>query len=81
MKDEENIMKDGLFVFNNDLIVNVVVADPTGKWQPPESCWVMPVPEGCSAGIGWRYVDDQWISPPPQPVAINEIYDNNEVPE
>lgn len=57
--------EQGLFVFQGDLVVNVVVKDPTGQWQPPEGCWVMDIPEGSVAGIGWRYVDGQWIAPPP----------------
>lgn len=57
--------EQGLFVFRGDLVVNVVVKDPTGVWQPPEGCTVMDIPEGSTAGIGWRYVDGQWIAPPP----------------
>lgn len=59
--------EQGLFVFRGDLVVNVVVKDPTGQWQPPEDCWVMNIPEGSPAGIGWRYVDSAWIAPPPPP--------------
>jgi len=58
---------NGQFVFRGDLIVNVVVKDPNGVWQPPEGCTVMDIFEGSSAGIGWRYVDGEWIAPPPMP--------------
>lgn len=60
-------MKDGLFVLQGDLVINVVVKDPTGQWQPPADTWVMDIPEGCPAGIGWRYVDGVWVAPPPEP--------------
>ena len=60
-------MSEQLFVFRYDLIVNVVVPDPTGEWQPPEDCWTMLRPDDCPAGIGWRYVDGVWIAPPPPP--------------
>jgi hypothetical protein len=59
--------EQGQYVFRGDLVVNVVVKDPTGVWQPPEGCWVIDIPEGSFAGIGWRYVDGEWIAPPPMP--------------
>lgn len=58
---------NGQFIFQGDLVINVVVKDPTGQWQPPEGCWVMDIPEGSTAGIGWQYVDQEWIAPPPPP--------------
>lgn len=60
-------MRKGLFIFRGDLIVNAVVPDPTEQWQQPEDCWVMEIPDDCSAGINWRYVDGAWIAPPPPP--------------
>lgn len=63
-------MEDGIFIFQDNLIVNVAVLDPTGQWQPPEGHWAMPIPEGCSAWIGWRYIDEQWVPPPQQTIDI-----------
>lgn len=58
----------GQYVFRGDLVVNVVVADPSGQWQPPEGTTVMDIPDGFTAGIGWRLADGDWIAPPPPPV-------------
>ena len=55
----------GQYVFRGDLVVNVVVADPSGQWQPPEGTTVMDIPDGFTAGIGWRLADGDWIAPPP----------------
>jgi hypothetical protein len=55
----------GQYVLRGDLVINVVVADPTGQWQPPEGTTVMDIPDGFTAGIGWRLVDGDWIAPPP----------------
>lgn len=57
----------GLLVVRDNLVVNSVVADPTGQWQPPEGCITMEMPDDVSVGIGWRLIDGQWVAPPPPP--------------
>jgi hypothetical protein len=43
-------------------VVNVSLWDGVTEWQPNEN--VVEIPEGSSAGIGWGYVDGEFIAPP-----------------
>jgi hypothetical protein len=56
-----------LFILRGDLVINAVVVDPDSDWQAPDDCTTMPIPDDSPGWIGWRYVDGEWIAPPPMP--------------
>lgn len=45
------------------LVINVVVWDGQPPWTPPEGCSAVVLPEGSGAGIGWIYIDGEFIPP------------------
>ena len=47
-------------------VVNVVVWSGTTNWAPDEGEAVQ-IPEGVTAGIGWDYVDGEFVDNRPQP--------------
>jgi len=46
----------------DNLVVNVISWDGKSDWQPPEE--FMAVPLQGEAGIGWSYIDGQFVPPP-----------------
>jgi hypothetical protein len=46
------------------LVINVIVWDSKPPWTPPEGCIAVVVPANSSAGIGWTYVNGEFIAPP-----------------
>lgn len=42
------------------LVVNVILWDGVSEWQPPDGHQAVPLTKG---GIGWTYVNGQFISP------------------
>lgn len=44
------------------LVVNVIVADQSDP--APENCFLVVIPEGVMAGIGWTWDGQQFIAPP-----------------
>lgn len=60
-------------VLNSDsLVVNVVVFNGIDAWNPPEGCTSVEIPEDSGAGIGWSYVDGEFVSPEPPPLDSDE---------
>lgn len=51
-------------IINNNLVVNVIVADSQEIAEEATNATCVEVPEGQSAGIGFSYVDGQFVSPP-----------------
>jgi hypothetical protein len=50
------------------VVVNVVVWDGLPPWAPEYGQIAVVIPEGSNAGIGWTYVDGEFIAPPePEP--------------
>jgi hypothetical protein len=45
---------------------NIVLWDGVTEWTPPEGCYIKDV-TGIYAGIGWSFVNGEWIAPTPQP--------------
>jgi hypothetical protein len=45
-------------------VINVIVWDGKPPWAPSEGCIAVVVPADSSAGIGWTYVDGEFIAPP-----------------
>ena len=46
-----------------NLVINVIVWDGLPSWTPPDGCIAVVIPEGSNAGIGWTYVDGEFIAP------------------
>ena len=44
-------------------VINVVTWDGLPPWTPPQDCIAVEIPEGSNAGIGWTYVDGEFIAP------------------
>jgi len=60
-------------VLNSDsLVVNVVVFNGIDAWNPPEGCTCVEIPKDSGAGIGWSYVDGEFVSPEPPPLESGE---------
>jgi hypothetical protein len=51
-------------IVKNGLVINVIVLDDQTSWEPPAGCELVELQD--SAGIGWGYVNGQFI-PPPEP--------------
>jgi hypothetical protein len=45
-------------------VQSVVVWDGKSEWQPPNDWTVVLNPETICAGIGWTYVNGEFIAPP-----------------
>lgn len=51
------------------VITNVIVLDDIAAYTPPKGFTLLPVPESSGAGIGWTYIDGQFVAPAaPEPV-------------
>jgi hypothetical protein len=46
-------------------VVNVSLWDGVTPWTPSEQ--VVEIPEGVTAGIGWDYIDGEFVDNRPQP--------------
>ena len=46
------------------VVVNIVIWDGQPPWEPEDGQIAVLIPEGSSAGIGWTYVDGEFIAPP-----------------
>ena len=44
-----------------NLVVNVIVWDGKPPWRPPSGCIAVPLIN--NAGIGWSYLDEQFVEP------------------
>jgi hypothetical protein len=45
-------------------VINIVVWDGLPPWTPPSGCIAVVIPKGSNAGIGWTYVNGEFIAPP-----------------
>jgi hypothetical protein len=55
------------------LVVNIMVWDGMPPWTPPEGHIAVVIPENSKAGIGWTYVDGEFIAPPEPEVTESEV--------
>ena len=46
------------------IVINIVVWDGLPPWTPPQNCIAVAIPKDSSAGIGWTYLDGEFIAPP-----------------
>jgi hypothetical protein len=57
-----------LAIINSEtrIVENVTVLEAGSEWQPPAGYFIEPLVP--NAGIGWSFVDGEWIEPPqPEP--------------
>lgn len=54
------------FLMHNNEVVNVIVYDAGNDWTPPTGHELTQAIDG--VGIGWRFVDGQWVAPEEPPV-------------
>lgn len=52
-------------IIENQSVVNVALWDGASSWTPGENYVVVLIPEGTNVGIGWSYIDGQFIDPDP----------------
>jgi hypothetical protein len=52
-------------VVKDELVINTIVWDGITAWDPPEDC-VAVLTGDSGAGIGWGYVNGQFIPPAPE---------------
>lgn len=63
-------MKNYAIIDDTNTVINAVVWDGLPPWTPSQGCMAVAIPKGNSAGIGWTYVNGQFIAPPqPEPPA------------
>jgi hypothetical protein len=48
-----------------NVVENSIVWDGISPWAPPENCYVEPL-ANLYVGIGWTFVNGEWIAPTPQ---------------
>ena len=56
-------MKNYAIIDSTNTVINVVVWDGKPPWTPSDGCTAVVIPEGSNAGIGWIYVDGEFIAP------------------
>jgi hypothetical protein len=62
------------------IVENVTVVEEGSAWQPPAGYETQPLGE--NVGIGWSFVDGQWVEPPqPEPVPEPEAETKPEIEE
>ncbi len=49
---------------STNLVVNVIVWDGKPPWRPPSGCIAVLLQN--NAGIGWSYIDEQFVEPSAQ---------------
>jgi hypothetical protein len=48
----------------NNLVTNVILWDGEPSWKPPADCITAQIPADSVAGVGWSYVDGEFVAPP-----------------
>lgn len=56
-------------IVENNKVVNTCEWDGVTSWTPPEGAQAIEIPEGVVAGIGYDYIDGQFIAPVPKPIS------------
>lgn len=55
-------MKYAVINSDTNIVENVIIWDGVAPWTPPAGCYVEPVGDS-GAGIGWSYIDGQFVAP------------------
>ena len=61
-------------IIENNLVINTCVWDGSSDWNPPEGTTAVEIPIDTVAGVGYHYIDGQFIAPviPPISAADNK---------
>ena len=52
-------------IIQDNKVINTCAWDGVTEWQPPEGTEAVIIPDGAVAGMGYDYIDGQFIAPPP----------------
>jgi hypothetical protein len=67
-------MNNYAIIDSTNTVINVVVWDGKPPWTPPDGCIAVAIAKGSSAGIGWTYIDGEFVAPPqPEPEPVVEL--------
>jgi hypothetical protein len=56
-------------VVTNNIVINVIVADSQEIAEEATNMTCVEIPEGATAGIGFSYIDNQFVAPVIEEVA------------
>lgn len=55
-------------IVENSVVTNTCAWDGVTPWQPPVGTQAVLIQEGVTAGVGYHYINGEFIQPAPQPV-------------
>jgi len=67
-KVTQYIIKTYAVIDGANTVINTVYWNGSPDWTVPEGCTAVAIEEGIKAGIGWTYVDGEFVAPPTPPV-------------
>lgn len=56
-------------IVQDNKVINTCAWDGVTPWTPPEGTQAVEIPEGVVAGVGYSYIDGQFIAPVPTPIS------------
>lgn len=59
-------------IVENTLVINTCVWDGTSDWTPPEGTTAVQIPVDSVAGVGYSYIDGQFIAPVIPPISASD---------
>ena len=61
MLTKDNTMEKAIVNTETKIVENVILLDESSQWSPPDGCSVVDLLS--QAGIGWSYIDGEFIAP------------------
>ena len=61
------IVKQLWAVIEGNAVINTVLWDGESKWSPPEGAMLVSLSDHPHVGIGWEYVNGEFVDNRPQP--------------
>lgn len=58
-------MAEPYAIIKDELVINTVMWDGGDGWQPPQDCLAVVIGNS-GAGVGWGYVNGQFVQPEPE---------------
>lgn len=56
-------------IVKDNKVVNTCAWDGITEWTPPENTQAVEIPDDVVAGVGYDYIDGQFIAPVPKPIS------------